>query len=137
MKEILISVEDFKRIEEVIAELRAVRTGRDRDNLDRLERELRRARRIPEEERPTDIVALNSEVTVQDLGDGTRETYRLVLPARADVAKNRISVLAPIGAALLGFRRGDRIDWPVPGGVRSLRIEQVVTPSPVAAGKES
>ena len=58
--------------------------------------------------------------------NGTEERYRLVLPAQADYEKKRISVLAPVGAALLGYRTGDQVDWPVPGGVRSLRIEQVM-----------
>jgi regulator of nucleoside diphosphate kinase len=128
MGEIMISHEDFNRIELVIAEGRTSRSDRDRQNLDRLDRELRRARRVAVAERPADVVALEAEVTVRDLDDQTEATYQLVLPAKADVARNRLSVLAPIGAALLGYRRGDQIDWPVPGGRRRLRIERVAGP---------
>ena len=128
MGEIMISHEDFNRIELVIAEGRTSRSDRDRQNLDRLDRELRRARRVAAAERPADVVALEAEVTVRDLDDQTEATYQLVLPAKADVARNRLSVLAPIGAALLGYRRGDQIDWPVPGGRRRLRIERVAMP---------
>ena len=129
MGEIMISHEDFNRIELVIAEGRTSRSDRDRQNLDRLDRELRRARRVAAAERPADVVALEAEVTVRDLDDQTEATYQLVLPAKADVARNRLSVLAPIGAALLGYRRGDQIEWPVPGGRRRLRIERVVRPA--------
>lgn len=128
MGEIIISHEDFHQIELVIAAGRMSRSDRDRENLDRLDRELQRARLVAAAELPEDVVALEAEVTVHDLDDQTEATYQLVLPAKADVARNRISVLAPIGAALLGYRRGDQIDWPVPGGRRRLRIERVARP---------
>lgn len=126
MSELVISREDFNSIEQAIAVARAKRTGRDRENLDRLERELLRATLVPANELPDDVVALGTEFTVSDRVDGTEERYRLVLPAQADFEQKRISVLAPVGAALLGYRTGDQVDWPVPGGVRRLRIEQVV-----------
>jgi regulator of nucleoside diphosphate kinase len=125
MSDIVISQEDFLRIEQVIIQARAQRSGRDRENLDRLEQELRRARLVPAAELPADVVALNSDFTVRDLVHDTSESYRLVLPELADLEHNRISVLAPVGAALLGYRQGDQVDWPVPGGVRSLRLELV------------
>ena len=132
MADILISREDFHQIEQVIAERRVGHAGRDRDNLDRLEGELRRATRVAADDLPGTVVALGREVTVVDLADNSEETYRLVLPAQADVSRMRISVLAPIGAALLGYREGDQIEWPVPGGVRSLRIKQVTDPKAAA-----
>lgn len=125
MSDIIISQEDFQRIEQIIVQARAQRSGRDRDNLDRLEQELRRAKLVPAAELPADVVALNSDFTVRDLVHDTSESYRLVLPELADLEQNRISVLAPVGAALLGYRQGDQVDWPVPGGVRSLRLELV------------
>ena len=126
MSEIVISREDFNSIEQAIAVARAKRSGRDRENLERLERELHRATVVPADELPVDAVALGSDFTVSDRANGTEERYRLVLPAQADFELKRISVLAPVGAALLGYRTGDQVDWPVPGGVRSLRIEQVM-----------
>ena len=129
MGEIIISREDFNSIEQLIAERRNTRSARDRENLDRLDQEVRRATLVDAEALPEGVVSLAAEVTVRDLDDHTEATYQLVLPARADVARNRISVLAPIGAALLGYRRGDQIEWPVPGGRRRLRIERVVRPA--------
>ena len=129
MGEIIISREDCSSIEHLIAERRNSRSERDRENLDRLDHELRRATLVEAEALPEEVVSLEAEVTVRDLDDHTEATYQLVLPARADVARNRISVLAPIGAALLGYRRGDQIEWPVPGGRRRLRIERVARPA--------
>jgi regulator of nucleoside diphosphate kinase len=58
-----------------------------------------------------------------------------VLPGQADVSRLRISVLAPIGAALLGYREGDQVEWPVPGGLRRLRIKRVTRPTVSAVGE--
>jgi regulator of nucleoside diphosphate kinase len=54
------------------------------------------------------------------------EEYELVYPADADMAHGRLSVLAPVGTAILGYRRGDVIEWPVPAGLRRLRVEEVL-----------
>lgn len=123
MSDICIRKSDRHSIELLIDERRTSRA--DRENLERLESELNRARLVEDDDLPDDVVALDADVTVRDLASGTTETYRLVMPAKADVARNRISVLAPIGAALLGYAVDDQITWPVPGGVRTLRIENV------------
>ena len=128
MAEILISREDCLRIEKAIAEQRSRHAGRDRDDLVRLEGELNRAKKVAVENLSADVVALDREVTMIDLEDNSEETYRLVLPDQADVSRLRISVLAPIGAALLGYREGDQVEWPVPGGLRRLRIKRVTRP---------
>ena len=69
---------------------------------------------------------MNSVVRLRDLDSGETEEYELVYPADADMAHNRISVLAPIGTAILGYRLGDVIEWPVPAGLRRLRVEEVL-----------
>ncbi len=135
MAEILISREDCLRIEKAIAEQRSRRAGRDRDDLVRLEGELNRAKKVAVEDLSADVVALDREVTMIDLEDNSEETYRLVLPDQADVSRLRISVLAPIGAALLGYREGDQIEWPVPDGIRRLRIKRVTRPTASAVGE--
>lgn len=135
MAEILISREDCLRIEKAIAEQRSRHAGRDRDDLVRLEGELNRAKKVAVENLSADVVALDREVTMIDLEDNSEETYRLVLPDQADVSRLRISVLAPIGAALLGYREGDQVEWPVPGGLRRLRIKRVTRPTVSAVGE--
>ena len=135
MAEILISREDCLRIEKAIAEQRSRHAGRDRDDLVRLEGELNRAKKVAVEDLSADVVALDREVTMIDLEDNSEETYRLVLPGQADVSRLRISVLAPIGAALLGYREGDQVEWPVPGGLRRLRIKRVTRPTASAVGE--
>jgi regulator of nucleoside diphosphate kinase len=60
-------------------------------------------------------------------------TYTLVFPSAANIAENKLSVLAPLGMALLGYRKGDVIKWPVPSGIRKLKVDEIVY-QPEAAG---
>jgi regulator of nucleoside diphosphate kinase len=99
--------------------------ARDQEHIDRLEEELVRSVPVATAEVPTDVVTMHSKVTVRDLDAGSSRTYTLVFPHEADLPSGRLSVLAPLGTALLGYRVGDEIEWPMPGGVRRVRIESV------------
>ena len=74
---------------------------------------------------PLTAVGLNSRVEFTDLDTGERESHVLTLPAAADPDHARLSVLAPVGTALLGYREGDEIEWPTPGGIRRLKLLRV------------
>ena len=93
--------------------------------LDALEGELARAHVVNDWDLPADVVAMNSTIWFHDEDTGEEERYTLVYPAQADVSQNRISVMAPIGTALIGYRIGDVIEWPVPAGTSRLRITKV------------
>lgn len=90
--------------------------------------ELRRARVVPRAQMPEDVVTMNSSVRVRDLETGEEDTFTLVYPHEADIETNKLSVLAPVGTALLGYRTGDVVEWPVPAGVARFRVEEVVAP---------
>lgn len=78
--------------------------------------ELARARVLAPADMPADVVTMNSRVCFRVApGEQTRE-MTLVYPRDADGSADRVSVLAPVGAALLGLSVGDRIEWPAPGG---------------------
>jgi regulator of nucleoside diphosphate kinase len=95
-------------------------------NLAKLKAELERARVVAPREVPHDAVTMNSTATLYDLDTREREVYTLVYPWQADAEDNRISVLAPIGTAMIGARVGDTIKWPVPAGMRRFRIEELI-----------
>lgn len=97
-----------------------------RQSLDVLEGELVRATPVEQAELPRDVIAMNSTVWFRDLDTEEIERYQLVYPSDADVTLDRISVLAPIGTALLGFRLHDVVEWEVPRGRRRLEITKVV-----------
>jgi regulator of nucleoside diphosphate kinase len=91
--------------------------------LARLRGELDRAVVVPT--RPPNVVGLESTVAVLDLDTDEVDHYTLTLPERADPARGRLSVLAPLGTALLGYAEGAEIAWEMPGGTRRLRLTRV------------
>ncbi len=122
---IIISERDRQRLEALIDSARMDSRVRE-DYLVALGAELRRARVVPDGRVPPDVVRMSSVVRLRDLNSDETEEYELVYPADADMAHNRISVLAPIGTAILGYRLGDLVEWPVPAGLRRLRVEEVL-----------
>jgi regulator of nucleoside diphosphate kinase len=90
-----------------------------------LDAELHRARIVEPDRVPADVVTMNSEVVYEDCETSATRTVRVVFPKDADANQNRISVLAPIGSALLGLRVGQSITWRVPQGTKRLRVVEV------------
>jgi regulator of nucleoside diphosphate kinase len=101
--------------------------------LEKLRGELDRAQIVTPQEVPGDVITMNSKVVLTDLDSGEEETYTLVYPEHANPAEGKISILAPIGTAMLGYRVGDIFEWEVPAGRRRLRIEKLLY-QPEAAG---
>jgi regulator of nucleoside diphosphate kinase len=91
-----------------------------------LERHVGQAEVLPAGRIDPDIVTIGSEVLVKDLATHEAITFWVVSPGSADAAAGRISVLAPLGMAVLGRRAGDRIEWETPGGLRRLRVVRVL-----------
>ncbi len=91
------------------------------DASDALAERLLEARFVPAERLPADRVAMGSTVTYVEAPSGARRTMTLAYPGEADVAKGRISILSPVGLALLGRRRGAETAAVLPNG-RELRI---------------
>lgn len=83
-----------------------------------LEGELARATVVPRAQIPRDVVTMNSRVVFQNETTGERREVTLVYPADADIDAGKISVLVPVGTALLGLRTGQSIDWELPSGER-------------------
>jgi regulator of nucleoside diphosphate kinase len=104
---------------------RALGAG-DRLYLDNLQAELKRAKIVPAEDVPRDVVTMNSKVLLYDLNTREREMFTLVYPWEADADNYRISVLAPVGTAMIGARVGDVIKWPIPAGTGRFRIEELI-----------
>ncbi len=97
----------------------------DSAHLRELRAELERAIIVAPLEIPRGVITMNSAVTVLDTTAGSRRQITLVYPHDANPSSGRISVLAPLGTALLGYREGDEVEWLMPGGMRRLRIENV------------
>ena len=96
-----------------------------------LEEELDRAEIVSPQQMPSNIVIMHSRVRIIDMRTGEQLVYQIVYPHEANYAEKRISILAPIGMALLGYSAGTEIEWRVPSGSRRLRIEAVEQPSSI------
>ncbi|HEY7153823.1 MAG TPA: nucleoside diphosphate kinase regulator [Gemmataceae bacterium] len=121
---IILSDVDYQRLEALVESAR-YDASLHQDYLDALEGELKRAQIVPQSEVPDEVITMNSVVRLRDLDTDEVDQFQLVYPADADMAQHRISVLAPVGTAILGYQRGDVIEWPVPAGLRRLRVEMV------------
>ena len=131
-REIFVTALDRERLEELIA-VPGEFGDRGRHDLDDLAAELHRAQVVEPKNLPPSVVTMNSEVILRDLDTSEEMHYRLVFPRDADIASGAISVLAPVGTAILGYREGDVVEWPVPSGKRRIKIEKTLY-QPEAAG---
>lgn len=104
---LVLSKEDFQRLSALVAsQTPAAAEG--------LEEEISRAVVLPESEVPEDVVSMDSLVRVRDLDSGIEHDYQLVFPHEANAGEGRISVLAPLGAALIGLRANDVYEFIAP-----------------------
>jgi regulator of nucleoside diphosphate kinase len=113
--DIIVTTQDFERLQRLVACTSS-------SAAERLDAELARARLVAQTDVPADVVTMNSDVIYEDAASGERRSVRLVYPKDAEAARGWVSVLAPVGSALLGLRQGQTIDWRVPRGTRRLRV---------------
>ena len=129
---IYITERDYHRLSGLI-EITRERNGVDREYLNKLEAELDRAEIVNPKHIPADVITMRSKVRLKDLVSGEANTYSLVFPTEADFNEGKISILAPIGTAILGYKRGDTIEWEVPSGLRRFKVDKILY-QPEAAG---
>jgi regulator of nucleoside diphosphate kinase len=123
---IYITKSDYERLTKLIEIAREREGDANREYLDTLEEELDRAELVQQKDIPADVITMRSTVRLKDLATSEEMIYQLVFPTEANYEEGRISVLAPIGTAMLGYKRGDVIEWQVPSGSRRLSVEEVI-----------
>ena len=102
------------------------KTAFDRRNAEDLQTELKKAKLVNKDDFPEDVVRLNSKVRIKAEDKDEVMELMLVTPDKADIKEKRISIMAPIGTALIGFRQGQKIKWQVPAGKRTFTILEVI-----------
>jgi regulator of nucleoside diphosphate kinase len=130
---IYITTSDYERLSGLIERSRDRDGDADREYLEQLEEELAHAEVVNPEDIPQDVITMRSKVRLKDLKSGQTVMYSLVFPSEANSNEGHISVLAPIGRALLGNRSGDVVESRVPSGLRRLKVKEIVY-QPEAAG---
>ncbi len=123
---------DLKRLSELIADSMSTEY-RGSLYLKQLNEELHRAKLVAPKDVPADVITMNSRVRLLDMDSSEEMEYTLVFPQDADSAQGKISVLAPIGTAMLGYRVGDDFSWQVPDGMRRLKVQKILF-QPEASG---
>lgn len=124
-KKIVITAHDHSRLEDIFHSA-FVEAFYDKPYLADLRGEIDTAEIVESEEIPADVVTMHSTVRLRDMQTKEEETYTLVYPEEANIAEGKISILAPIGTAILGCRVGDTVRWKVPSGLSRWRIDEVV-----------
>src|SRR4029077_7020982 len=127
-----ITTQDKQRLEDLLVEVQAS-DPRKHGDLKALTKELRRAVIVDPKDVFSDVITMNSRAEMRDLETGETFAFTLVFPSEANIDEEKISVLAPIGAGMLGYRVGDEFEWNVPGGLRRMKVTKVEY-QPEAAG---
>lgn len=122
---------DMQRLQKLLDSMES--SSRNKTYVGELEEELLRGHIVPSDAIPPDVITMNSRVRLKDMDSGEEMTYTLVYPNSADPNQDKISILAPIGTALIGYRVGSIIEWKVPSGVRRLKVEEIIY-QPEASG---
>ena len=130
---IYITEVDLARLRKLIEAARDGGVDWNTPYMNKLEDELDRANIVDPKEIAMDAITMRSKVRLKDLESRKEMIYSLVFPNEADVDEGRISVLAPVGTAMIGYRVGDIIEWEVPSGLRRLKVEEVLY-QPEASG---
>jgi len=129
-KSLVITETDFDRLNGLVASSQGRLYG---TLAEQLREELGRGKVVPPTRVSKDLVTMNSRVRIRDIGTGLPETYTLVFPHEADIGNGLLSVLAPLGTALLGATLRDVIELETPGGVRRIKVEKILY-QPESAG---
>lgn len=101
------------------------------NNIAYLGSEIKRAKRIKENQSINGLITMNSVVEVVDLDTGREMRVKLVYPGEADFRKGNVSILSMFGSALLGYKVGSTVSYMAPGGIKKVRIQNVHQPETV------
>jgi len=128
-KLIYITDNDMKRLKELIMEA----GNGNKKYLRELKDELDKGEVVDSRDIPNNIITMNSKVRLRDINTQKEMICWLVFPDDSNADQGKISILAPIGTALLGYKVGDIIEWKVPAGLTKLKVEEILY-QPEAAG---
>jgi regulator of nucleoside diphosphate kinase len=123
-KKIFITKYDYSRLMNVIQ--KSISADKFDTNVKDLLEEIKRAKKIDPHDIPPDFVTMNSIFELKNLGKPDFRQLKLVFPSDADMDDNKISVLGPVGTAVLGYRVGDVIKWKTPSGEKYFQISKII-----------
>jgi regulator of nucleoside diphosphate kinase len=130
MNPIFLTEKDYHRLHHVV---QVQRIANGQQVVEALCKELKRAQVVPAEDIPRDVITMNSRVRLKEMKSAAVMEITIVYPKDADVANRKVSVLAPVGTAVLGCKVGEEVKWPVAKGDITYKVEKIIY-QPEAAG---
>jgi regulator of nucleoside diphosphate kinase len=124
-KGLILTTDDYKLLTSYLNGGKG-KTAFDRSNAENLHAELKKAKLVTSEDFPLDVVKINSTVRIKAEDREEIMEFMLVTPDKANIKEKKVSIMAPIGTALIGFRKGQQVKWQVPAGKRTFTILEVV-----------
>ena len=124
---LILETKEFQLLESLLRSIQYAKDESYKGSMIKLAKELETAQVVSEEEFPEDVIRFNSLVEIEGF-DGTIKKYQLVKPEESNVTIGKVSILAPLGSALIGYSTGDEITWHFPGGEKKIKIISVETP---------
>ena len=125
-KELVMLADDYNLLTSYLRGVKS-KTAFDRKNAEDLQAELKKVKLVDKKDDfPLDVVRINSTVKIKAEEKDEIMEFMLVTPDKADIKDKKISIMAPIGTALIGFRKGQQVKWRVPAGHRTFTIMEVI-----------
>ena len=121
-KRIIINSRDYAKLRQLIA----TNPSQENQYIKNLDHELSNATLLDPDKIPPDVITMNTRVCFSEADESEDFIYTIVYPEDADIEQGKISVLAPIGTALLGYRTGDKVSWKVPAGVKTFIVKKIL-----------
>lgn len=132
MSQIIINRLDYARIKKCISDAKQFKSISNNE-AEKLIKELESAKVVEPEAIPSNVITMNSIVSLSFLNNNKQIQFQIVYPDQASFKENKISIFSPIATALIGYTVGDEIEWIVPAGLTSIRIDKIIY-QPEAAG---
>ncbi|MET0466911.1 MAG: GreA/GreB family elongation factor [Chitinophagaceae bacterium] len=126
-KSLLLTAADYEMIHALLKDNSSKRWF-NRAEAEDLQEELKKATVVSRETIPMDVVMLYSVVTIREEGSKQLRSFTIVPPGKADITQMKISVFSPMGTALIGYAKGEKVQWRLPAGLKTFRIVDVQHP---------
>ncbi len=123
MNPVVLCEEDFLKLKQLVP-----LSGNAKSEEMSLAHELARAIVVRNTAFPPNTIRIGSKVSVEDIETMKLHEFTIVMPSAADIRKKLVSILSPIAAAIIGFRKGEEVIWKMPSGLKRLKIKEVETP---------
>jgi regulator of nucleoside diphosphate kinase len=122
---VILTKTDYEILNSYVKNLQGMQVN-EKENFSKLSNELKKAEIIDDALLPVNVVRLGSTVVVKDVMSNRDLTVTIVLPQQANIKEKKVSVLAPVGTALIGFKKGQTVSWNVPSGKKDFKIMNVI-----------